>query len=341
MSKQANKIAIGGFVVGAIGLVILGMLVFGSGKFFQKKSIQVMYFEGSVKGLNVGAPVKFRGVDIGMVRDVTLTIDPHDDEFYVPVYVEIFQDRLILLDNQKDMFEYYRDMKEMDKLVSQMGLRAQLQLQSLLTGQLFVNYDFYPDTEAKTVGLEKRYYEIPTIPTTMQMLSGTIEQIIQDFRKANVEGIVKNIAETAEGVNNLVNSEGLKKSVRELNEALADLKKLIHNADRLVVNVNGRVEPVATSIESTMADTRHLVKNIDSRVGPVAGSVEETLGSVQAAFTQAESLLRETEELIAKDSYMSHEIVKTLESLSGASRAIQDLADYLQRQPEAFIKGKR
>ena len=341
MSKQANKIAIGGFVVGAIGLVILGMLVFGSGKFFQKKSIQVMYFEGSVKGLNVGAPVKFRGVDIGMVRDVTLTIDPHDDEFYVPVYVEIFQDRLILLDNQKDMFKYYQDMKEMDKLVNAMGLRAQLQLQSMVTGQLFVNYDFYPDTTVKRVGLEKRYYEIPTIPTTLQMLSGTIEQIIRDFREANFQEIVKNIAETAEGVNNLVNSEGLKKSVEELNGALADLKKLIHNADRLVTNVNTKVDPVTDSLEKTMADTRHLVKNIDSRLEPMAGSVEETLGSVQTAFTQAGNLLREAEELIAKDSYMSHEIVKTLESLSAASRAIQDLADYLQRQPEAFIKGKR
>jgi len=341
MSKQANKIAIGGFVVGAIGLVILGMLVFGSGKFFQKKSVQVMYFKGSVKGLNVGAPVKFRGVDIGMVRDVLITIDPHDDEFYVPVYVEIFQDRLILLDTQKDMFEYYRDMKEMDKLVNQMGLRAQLQLQSLLTGQLFVNYDFYPDTEVKIIGLEKQFYEIPTIPTTLQMLSGSIEQIIRDFSEANFQEIIKNIAEAAEGVNSLVNSEGLKKSIRELNEALTGLKKLIHNADTLVVNVNDRVDPVADDFEKTMADTRQLVKNIDSRVGPVAGSVEETLGSVQTTFTQAESLLREAEGLIAKDSYMSHEIIKTLESLSAASRAIQDLADYLQRQPEAFIKGKR
>jgi paraquat-inducible protein B len=341
MSKQVNKIAIGGFVIGAIGLGILASLVFGSGKFFQKKSVQVMYFEGSVKGLNIGAPVKFRGVDIGMVQDVALTIDPHDNEFYVPVYVEIFQDRLTLLDSQKDMFEYYQNMKEMDKLVNEMGLRAQLQLQSMVTGQLFVNYDFYPDTEVKRVGLEKEYYEIPTIPTTLQMLSGTIEQIVQDFRKANFQEIIKNISETAEGINDLVNSDDLQQSIRDLRAAAKDLKKLIMDADTLVVNVNDRVDPVSDSLELTMADTRHLVKNIDSRLEPVAGSVEETLDSIQTAFTEAGNLLTEAEDLIAKDSYMSHEIVKTLESLSAASRAIQDLADYLQRQPEAFIKGKR
>ena len=341
MSKQVNKIAIGGFVIGAIGLGILASLVFGSGKFFQKKSVQVMYFEGSVKGLNIGAPVKFRGVDIGMVQDVALTIDPHDNEFYVPVYVEIFQDRLTLLDSQKDMFEYYQNMKEMDKLVNEMGLRAQLQLQSMVTGQLFVNYDFYPDTEVKRVGLEKKHYEIPTIPTTLQMLSGTIEQIVQDFRKANFQEIIKNISETAEGINDLVNSDDLQQSVRDLRAAAKDLKKLIAHADTLVVNVNDKVDPVSDSLEQTMVDTRHLVNNIDSRMEPVAGSVKETLDSIQGAFTEAESLLTEAEDLIAKDSYMSHEIVKTLESLSAASRAIQDLADYLQRQPEAFIKGKR
>ena len=120
-----------------------------------------------------------------------------------------------------------------------------------------------------------------------------------------------------------------------------DLKKLIAHADTLVVNVNDKVDPVSDSLEQTMVDTRHLVKNIDSRLEPVAGSIKEALDSIQGAFTEAESLLTEAEDLIAKDSYMSHEIVKTLESLSAASRAIQDLADYLQRQPEAIIKGKR
>jgi len=341
MSKQVNKIAIGGFVIGAIGLGILASLVFGSGRFFQKTSVQVMYFKGSVKGLNTGAPVKFRGVDIGMVKDVLITIDPHDEEFYVPVYVEIFPDRLTLLGTQKDMFEHYQNMKEMNKLVKTMGLRAQLQLQSMVTGQLFVNYDFYPDTEVKLVGLEKKYYEIPTIPTTLQMLSDTIEQIVEDFHEANFQDIIKNISETARGINDLVNSEDMQQSVRDLRTAAGDLKKLINDADTLVANVNDRVDPVADSITKTMADTQHLVKNIDSRVEPVAGSIDVTLDSVQTAFTEAENLLREAEDLIATDSYMSHEIVKTLESLSAASRAIQDLADYLQRQPEAFIKGKR
>ena len=98
---------------------------------------------------------------------------------------------------------------------------------------------------------------------------------------------------------------------------------------------------MADSIEQTMSDTRHLVKNIDKHVEPVAGTVEQALDSIQTTFIEAEDLLREAQGIIAKDSYMNHEIVKTLENISAASRAIQELADYLQRQPEAFIKGKR
>ena len=76
MSKEVNRIAIGGFVIGGIGLAVLALLVFGSGKYFQQKSMHVLFFDGSVKGLSVGAPVKFRGVDIGEVKKIELTIHP-------------------------------------------------------------------------------------------------------------------------------------------------------------------------------------------------------------------------------------------------------------------------
>ncbi|PLX52251.1 MAG: hypothetical protein C0612_02975, partial [Desulfobulbaceae bacterium] len=135
MSKEVNKIAIGGFVVGGIGLAVLALLVFGSGKFFQQKSMQVLFFEGSVKGLSVGAPVKFRGVDIGEVKNIELTINPNNLEFYVPVYVQIFRNRISILGGKR--VGQFDNEEVVDALVTKMGLRAQLKMQSLLTGQLF------------------------------------------------------------------------------------------------------------------------------------------------------------------------------------------------------------
>ena len=334
-----NKSAIGGFVIGGIGLAVLAILVFGSGKFFQKKAMHVLFFEGSVKGLNVGSPVKFRGVDIGMVKNIQLTINPDDLEFFVPVYVEIFKNRISILEDQE--VGEFEDDETVDILVEDMGLRAQLQMQSMLTGQLFINYDFYPETDIKKVGLEKKIYEVPTIPTTLQMLTETFEQIVADIRKVNFQDVVKNISETAQGASKLMNSSDLQESVVNFNKAIQDLQKLIHSTDELVGNVDGRVESVADSFQSTMDDTRKLVNNIDSRVEPVASDIENTLVAVKSSFEEAESLLVEAQKLIADNSKLRREIIVTLESMSDASRSVEELSDYLQRHPESLITGKK
>jgi paraquat-inducible protein B len=340
MSKEANKIAIGGFVVGATGLAVLAILVFGSGKIFEKKSMQVLFFEGSVQGLNVGAPVKFRGVDIGMVNSIRLAINPADLQFYVPVYVEIFNNRLSILEESTPDKRFKGD-EGMDKLVNELGLRGQLQLQSFVTGQLFINYDFYPETPVRKAGLEKKVYEVPTIPTTLQMLTETAEKILSDLRKVNFREIVDNIAQTAEGVNELVNSSDLRETVTSFNSAVQDIQKLAQHTDTLVVSINGKVDTVADSFSTTMQDTRELVNNIDKRVNSSASDIENTLAAVQSSFKKAESLLTEAEKLIAQNSRLRQEIVMTLESLSDASRSMEELADYLQRHPESLIKGKQ
>ena len=339
MSKEVNRIAIGGFVVGGIGLAVLVILMFGSGKFFQQKSRQVMFFEGSVKGLTVGAPVKFRGVDIGEVVKIELTINPDDLEFYVPVYVEIFRNRISILGGKK--VEGIADKGVIDDLVKEMGLRAQLQMQSLLTGQLFINYDFYPDTPIRKVGLEKKVYEIPTIPTALQMLTDTLEQIVEEIRKVNFKEIVENIAQTAKGANELMNSADLRESAANLNAALQDMQRFIKKADALAGKVNGRMDTIAESFESTMADTRELVNNIDKRVEPISSDMENTLAAVQASFEKAENLLVEAQKLISENSKLRREIVMTLESMSDASRSLEELTGYLQRHPESIITGKK
>jgi paraquat-inducible protein B len=339
MSKEVNKAAIGGFVIGGIGLAVLAILLFGSGKFFQKKSMHVLFFEGSVKGLNVGSPVKFRGVDIGMVKNVHIAINPDDLEFFVPVYVEIFKNRISILEG-KDEGEFV-DEETVDILVKEMGLRAQLQMQSLLTGQLFINYDFYPDTPVKKVGLDKKTYEVPTIPTTLQVFTETVQKIINDLREVNFQDIVENISQTTKGVNELVNSQDMQESIANFNGTLQNLQKLIISTDELVVNVNGKVGSVAESFESTMDDTRKLVNNIDSRVDPVAADIEETLASVKSSFDEAENLLVDAQKLISENSKLRQEIIITLESMSDASRSVEALGDYLQRHPESLLTGKK
>ena len=150
MSKPANKTLIGVFVIGAIVLAIIAVIIFGSGKFFAEKMPLVMYFEGSVAGLNVGSPVMFKGVKVGVVKDIVLRFDSNNISFLIPVYAELDPKRFHVIGK-------IADETELDKELIKRGLRARLELQSMVTGQLMVDLDFYPDKPAKLVGLDKGY----------------------------------------------------------------------------------------------------------------------------------------------------------------------------------------
>ena len=169
MSKKANKTLIGAFVVGAVALLALSLIIFGSGKFFRQTNKYVLFFEGSVKGLSVGAPVTFRGVKIGVVKEISLTYDPVTKFAFIPVIIET-QPYLIKgapIKRASENIQY----------LIKTGLRAQLDLQSLLTGQLTIVLDFLPEKPARLLGLMKGYIEIPTVPSPFGQLQKNIGEI--------------------------------------------------------------------------------------------------------------------------------------------------------------------
>jgi len=169
MSKKANKTLIGAFVVGAVILLIMSLIVFSSGKLFHRKNKYVLFFEGSIKGLAIGAPVTFKGVKIGEVKDIRLVYDPTSRFAFIPVIIE----------TQPDLIKGTPTKRSRDNFafLVENGLRAQLDMQSLLTGQLVVALDFFPDKPARLLGLIKEYPEIPTVPSLLGELQKDIGDI--------------------------------------------------------------------------------------------------------------------------------------------------------------------
>ena len=145
MSKAASKTLIGAFVIGAIALAVIAVIIFGSGKFFTKRPVYVMFFEGSVKGLNEGSQVNFRGVKIGSVKDIELKFDAKDLAFLIPVYVEIDPTKVTGFKGTIGREEAWEEL-------IQKGLRAQLELQSVLTGQLMINVTSFQVSRHDTLG---------------------------------------------------------------------------------------------------------------------------------------------------------------------------------------------
>jgi paraquat-inducible protein B len=320
MSRHANPTLIGAFVVGAMVLAITAVLLLGSGDLFVKKPRFVLYFKGSVKGLNVGSPVNFRGVNIGTVTNIQLVMGMSESDIRIPVIIEINPENFLRGDNMvRQMSE--KSKESIDRLI-QAGLRAQLQLQSLLTGQLFIQLDFYPDTPVDLVG-DDEYTEIPTIPTPIEKITRKLE----DFP---VEKIMNNIISTSEGLNALVNSP-------ELHQAVVSLDETLENINRLVTSPELRQSLV--SLRAALDDLGKLTRNLDVRLEPLSSDIRAMLDETRLAMAQARTTLESTQHLV-NDQKLLYSIDNALTEITAAARSVRELSDFLERQPQSLLRGK-
>ncbi len=293
MSKKISKTAIGAFVIGAIVLTVALLVIVGSGKFFATTAPCVFYFKGSVAGLSVGSPIKFKGVQIGEVTDIKMTLDQKSMEVDIPVQALLYPERIILAKGQ-----HY---KSRLKPAIDAGLRAQLQMQSLITGQLMIALDFHEDAPPATYQGDGKIPEIPTIPTV-------IEALAEIIKKINFDEILSSITRTADGIEKLVNDPDLEAGIDNFNDTMKELELLVHN-------VNQQVDPLSEGLQTTLAAATD-----------TAVAMEKTLAN-SAAIT-------------ADGSPLMHELLQAINELKEAGKSMGALADYLERHPESVIFGK-
>ncbi|MGB8992833.1 MAG: MlaD family protein [Desulfobaccales bacterium] len=310
MAKQANRMMIGGFVVLAVIIMAASLVVFGSGKFFQKTNKYILYFNESVNGLSVGAPVLFQGVQVGSVTSITLQADLVKMKTQIPVLIEIDPDRWKVRAGKRN----YREVAA--KLIER-GLRAQLITQSFITGQLMIQLDFYPAgtvcyAPAQMDKDYKDYIVIPTCPSTAAKFANALEKL--DLTK-----LEKHLESTLAGVDRIVNNPDLTASIRGLKDTLQDARKLVTRVDR-------QVDPVADDLKKTVKDFGKLANNVDSRVGGVATGLDNTMSKARG--------------LLSEDSPLIVDLENTLQEISAMSRSIRQLTNYLDQHPEALIRGK-
>lgn len=323
MSKSPNKTLIGAFVVGAVALLLIAIAVFGSGKLFQTTSRYVLFFDGSISGLSVGSPVMFRGVPVGRVTEIQLTGNLDNLVFQTPVFIELdkkkSEESFTGVNDDIDARDY------LNKLVKH-GLRATLATQSLLTGQLMIEMDFYPKSQLPYIIDEVKEYEgLPEIPT----IPSKLENIWQKITSLPVERISTNIMEITENISKFLNT--------------ADADQMIDHVDKLVV----QLQHVGESVDQTLASIRKLsdpyaklAKNADRRVAETAEEATRVLRSLDAVARQAGQALSSARGVINTNSTTVIELNETLREVSEAARAVRVLANMLERNPEALVRGK-
>lgn len=320
MIKKPNRTLIGAFVLGALILVMIGVMTFGAGRYFIKQPTFVMFFEGSVKGLNVGAPVVFKGVKVGKVTDISLRLNPDSKSVIISVLAELDTHSITRTQGKIDAQDFF-------KLLLRQGLKAQLQLQNLLTGQLVVELDFHPEKKAELVKTDIPYPEIPTIPSSLEEFTKTIE-------KLPLEQLINKLTSAIDGMERAATSPELMKSIHSLNLALEDVRRLIEN-------INSNVAPIASDIKGTLDDSRKMVQKFDKNSSSVEASIEQTSEAARAAMVQAEKTFKALEHASSGDSSVVHQLSQTLEDISAAADSLRTLSDYLNRHPEALLRGKK
>jgi len=320
MANQAKKKLIGAFVVGAVGLAAAGITIFGSGRFFQKRLTCVMFFPGSITGLSIGSPVEFRGVRVGEVTKITAVFDPKTLSITIPVYVEI-DPKSLVVSGSGDAWTAV-SARDLYKPMLEKGLKAQLDVESFITRQLFINMDFYPDSPTKLVGFDPRVDEIPTIPSLQ-------EQILHTLQK-----LPEKIMNVTDGIERLVNSPAAQDSLRDL--------------DALIRGVAMELKPLMASMTSTSDAARRTFtqaeKTLSMKEGPsaeMAASFTDAMKKAGVSLDQMRSTLDSFQQVATQNANVGYDLTKTMTQLDAAARSVRSLAEYLELHPEAVLKGKR
>ena len=188
MAKQSFKTAVGAFVIGGLTLLVAGIILLGGGRMFSDDIEYVLYFDGSVSGLSIGAPVVFRGVPMGQVTRISLEANPRDASVTIPVYIRLDENSIVRAGVAGELTDNFR--QEILRRLIQRGLRARLQLQSLITGQYRVELDFLPNTPANFRSpMPDR--EIPTLPSPIDTLQRTVASLPLEEMARTTAGILE------------------------------------------------------------------------------------------------------------------------------------------------------
>lgn len=324
MSMRANPTAIGLFMIGATVLTVVGVATLASTSWMNQQSTFVSFFEESVNGLEVGAAVKFQGVPVGRVTDLLIRISPADKTFQVPVQYDVDIARLT---SAGGGFINLGDSAVLALQVAD-GLRAQLQMESIVTGQLYIELVYREDAKPPQI-LDRptSYLEIPTSPSLLAAFGTQAGSVVGDVLKVlirvnemlasvNVEEINRAVVASAGAVERLANS-------RELQAAI------------------GEVPGMAAQFNSTMNEMETLIQKLSETAGPLPGQMESTNTELVLTLKSLRQAVEDARGLYTTDSGLGYQMEGAMASLKEAADALRALVLSLDRNPDMLIRGRK
>ena len=326
MNKKISPTLIGGFVLGALALLVIAVIAFGSGRLFRKTKEFVVYFDRDVNGLNIGAPVKFKGVEVGSVKNILLQLDQSLEVPSIPVLFEIDLKKITSRGGTLTLLEDPAALK----VAIDRGLRAQLRTESLVTGVLYIGIDLFPGTPVKFVqAAGSKYPEIPAVPTTLERVEVTAGEILAKLSEVDFKGMMDSVSRAVDGVGQLVNSPALKSALQRLDQMMPKIDQAIAEIRKTTGNLDGNITTLSANLEQTSDAARGAMQQASL-----------TMKQTDAALKEAEAAMINIRGISDPDSVTFYELGRSLREVSAAARSLRLLSDSVQRNPRSLIFGK-
>jgi paraquat-inducible protein B len=335
VTRRANPMIVGSFILGAIALVVVAVVVFGSSSWFRHRPRAVAFFQGNIQGLNVGAPVTLRGVPVGSVTEIRIVVDFGKMISLIPVYMEFEPESLKFKDITELTPAEIAQQSVLKRAIAH-GLHARLATQSFVTGQLAVELSFDPNEPIKTVGADPKTVEIPTALSDIEKLKDLLARL-------PLNDIATQTLQTIESINRLVSGPELADLLKSFTSAAAGVDQLVAEAntdiDPLVTNVNDALRSARDALvaaQTTIDDARAPLKTANA---VMAKDLRQTLRAATSALESANVALSTANTLMA-NSQQRYDLDQTLRNLSATSESLRSFADELERRPNSLLMGK-
>jgi paraquat-inducible protein B len=330
MKTKVNPAAIGMFITGAVVILFVSVALFGGGRLFRQSTSFLLTFREPVTGLDVGAPVKILGVNIGEVRDIWIGSDPTNGSAVINVVIDVDDEQISR--RVKGLGLGLRDREEFERALTN-GFSGRLEILNLLSGQLYVSLGQSKEQSRFQLGREEEhgFWEIPTLPSAQTEIMASVMSTLDGLAHFDLKTISEQMT------NLLVEIRAEIKEV-EFGNVSARLRGSLDRVDALLDNDDLRSS--LTNLNHALADARQLAGKFNRQADPLLAKLDTGLTKADTALDEATQAFTDLKNLVRPGSPVSHELLTTLEKAGRALDSLRQLADDLQRNPNSILTGK-
>ncbi|MBK9990454.1 MAG: MCE family protein [Verrucomicrobia bacterium] len=331
MKTKISPTIVGMFVIGAVTLALIALLSFGGINFFSKPQRFVVYFDESIHGLDLGSPVKLRGVRVGRVVDLNVQFDTRSKNSVVEVICEF--SRSTVKDEIGAMIDV-SSRKELEKLITQ-GLRAQLGVSGLATGLLFVELDFVDPTVANptvTAIADPKFVVVPSVRSAISEFQASLTEILTNLKGVDFGGLSKEMNGLLVDVRKQVVGLELAKLSAEWTQAGAAVNELARS---------GELQKTFAHLNEAIDQLSKMVAGVDAQIQPAGVKLNEALVEAKVVLKSFNEAADSARRFITAQGGLGEETVRTMNQLAEAAASVQRLAEFLERNPNALLTGKK